>query len=155
VIFPIPGFQSKVPVPALLGQTVRYKPVIPITVTGPKNQEARQILVDTGADDIVFPEALAARLGVDLSSAIPGSGHGIGAAQPVPVLFAPVILQLSDQQETYRWRALVGFTKASLRFAILGIAGGLEHFLTTFDFASHEMLLIALNTLPTTQDAAP
>jgi hypothetical protein len=155
VIFPIPGFVSKVPVPSLLGQTVRYKPVIPIIVTGPKGQETRQILVDSGADDIIFPEALATRLGVDLSSATPGSGHGIGATQPVPVLFAPVILELSDQQETCRWRAIVGFTKASLRFAILGIAGGLEHFLTTFDFASREMLLLALNTLPATQDAVP
>src|SRR5207237_10776198 len=106
-------------------------------------------------DAVTFPQAWAIRLGIDLATATPGSGHGIGAARPVPLLFAPAILQLSDQQETQRWRAVVGFTSAPLRFAILGIAGGLEHFLTTFDFASPELVMLALNTLPTTQDATP
>jgi hypothetical protein len=73
----------------------------------------------------------------------------------VGLLYAPVILVLSDQVETYRWRAVVAFTHTPLRIALFGIAGGLEHFHTTLDVVDRELLLFPKQTLPVTQDAAP
>jgi hypothetical protein len=126
-----------------------------MTVIGPAGQETRWVLVDSASDDVVFPVDLAIRIGVDLSAAPQRSAQGLGGAQPVSLLFAPVILLLSDQTETSRWRAVVGFTRTPLRFALLGIAGGLEHFRTTLDVGDREILLNAKPSLPVTQDPAP
>jgi hypothetical protein len=133
----------------------RYKPVIPITVIGPKSQETSLILVDSGSDEIVFPIDLAIRLGIDLTLASKGSSVGVGTGQPVALLFAPVILLLDDNVETCRWRAAVGFTQAPLRFPLFGIAGGLEHFRTTLDVVDREIILTAKLSVPTTMDLVP
>ncbi len=133
----------------------RYKPIIGITIIGPRDGQLRQVLVDTGADDIVFPENVAARIGVDLSAALPGSSHGVGASQPLPVLFAPVILYLDDSKESFRWRAVVGFAPLRSKYGLFGIAGGLQYFRMTLDVDDRELLLVAKPSLPVTQDAVP
>jgi hypothetical protein len=143
-----------VPVPSLGGGQVRYKPVIAIEVTGPGGKAPCQILVDTAADDVVFPFDLAVRLGVNLTGASQGHASGVGSP-PVPLLYAPVILQLQAQTEVRRWRAVVAFTRAPLRFPLLGIAGGLEHFRTTVDVGRKEVELISGPSLPSTLDATP
>jgi len=120
---------------------VRHKPVIPITVIGPAGQETRSILVDTGSDDVVFPIALAQRIGIDLSRAPQRHSRGVGSTQPAAVLYAPVILVLSDSTQTVRWRATIGFTAAPLRFSLLGIAGGLEFFQTILDAPQNSLEL--------------
>jgi hypothetical protein len=153
--FSFPGFRTTSSAPSLGGRTIRFKPIIPITVTGPQGQETRQILVDSGSDDIVLPSALARRLGIDLASALPGRSRGVGSAQPISILFAPVILLLDDGNERSRWRAIAGFTAAPLRFALLGIAGGLEYFRTTLDVDNREILMIPQPSIPSTQDLTP
>ena len=115
----------------------------------------RQLLVDTGADDVVFPEDLAAQIGVDLTAAVPGSSYAAATSQPVPVLFAPVILLLDDGKERVRWRAIVGFAPLTSKYGLFGIAGGLEYFRTTLDVEDRELLLEAKPSLPVTQDAVP
>ena len=134
---------------------VRYKPVIPITVLGPRGRVTRSILVDTGSDDVIFPVALAQRIGVDLSQAPQRHSQGVGSAQPVAVLYAPVILVLSDSTQTVRWRATVGFSAAPLPFSLLGIAGGLEFFRTILNVTQSSVELHPNSLLPTTQDAIP
>jgi hypothetical protein len=155
MLFTVPWFRAKPPAPSLGGGTKRYKPLITITVGGPRMQQLRQILVDTRADDIVFPEILAGRLGVDLSLATPGSSFTVGSGQPIPVLFAPVVLTLDDGKESCRWRAVVGFAPLRSAYGLFGIAGGLEHFRTTLDGGNHSLELVPLPSLPTTQDAVP
>ncbi len=155
MIFPLRPYRYATPIPSLGGGTIRHKPVIPVTVIGPGGQEAPFALLDTGSDDIVFPAWLAGRIGVDLSGAAQRQAQGVGTVQPVALLYAPVILLLSDQIETCRWRAVVGFTHTPLRFPLLGIAGGLEHFRTTVDVADREILLFPKPSLPVTQDAVP
>jgi hypothetical protein len=142
-------------VPSLGGATVRYKPVIPLTVIGPTGQVTRSALVDSGADDVVLPTDIAAHIGVDLSAALPGQAHSVAGPHPVGVFYAPVILLLSDQRETCRWRAVVAFTQAPLRLLLFGIAGGLEHFRTTLDVVDRDIILVAKPTLPATQDPVP
>jgi hypothetical protein len=129
--------------------------VIPIEVTGPARKVPCQILVDTAADDVVFPFDLAVRLGVSLSAAPRGQAQGVGGQQPVTLHYAPVILQLQDQVEVRRWRAVVGFLRGPLRFPLLGIAGGLEHFRTTLDVGAREVELISQPSLPATHDLTP
>jgi len=153
--FPLRGFRSSTPIPSLRGGLIRCKPVIPITIFGPRGQQARLALIDTGSDDVVFPIALANHLGIDLSQAPQRQSQGVGSAGGVPVLFAPVILSLSDSVQTVRWRATVGFTSASLRFCVFGIAGGLEFFQTLLDVPKNILELHPNSTLPATQDAVP
>ena len=155
MIFPLHAYRVKNPVPSLGGGTIRYKPIIPITIIGPSGQLAREALSDSGSDDVVFPLDYAAHIGVDLSTALQGHAGGVGSTQPVAILFAPVILLLSDQTETCRWRAVVGFTQARLRLPLFGIAGGLEHFLTTLDVFNQQLILLPQPTLPATQDLMP
>jgi hypothetical protein len=129
--------------------------VIPITILGPQGQDTRDILVDTGSDDIVFPATVAVQIGIDLSKLSQRHAHGVGSQQPVGLLYAPVILELMDQTEVCRWRAVVGFTHATLRFPLFGIAGGLEHYRTTLDVPDRELIMIAKPSLPVTQDPIP
>jgi hypothetical protein len=42
-----------------------------------------------------------------------------------------------------------------MRFALLGIAGGLEFFRTTLDVSAREIILLPQPSLPVTQDPAP
>ncbi len=134
---------------------VRFKPVIPLTIIGPTGQVTCPMLLDCGADDVVFPAGLAARIGVDLSSALPGQAQGLGGSQPVGLLYAPVILLLSDRIETCRWRTVVAFTRTSLRLALFGIAGGLEFFRTTLDVGANEIIILPNPSLPATNDPTP
>src|SRR5437870_716797 len=96
--FDVPWFLAPRPMPSLGGGRRRYRPVIWLTVVGPRAQQLTQVVVDTAADDIVLPARLAQQLGVDLSAAIPRTSLGVGLAQPTPLLFAPVILLLDDGQ---------------------------------------------------------
>jgi hypothetical protein len=155
LIFPIPRFRSPTPVLSLGGGWYRQKPMIPIEVIGPTGQLVAQISVDSGSDDVVFPIGLAPILGVHLSGSAQRHATGIGSLSPVGLLYAPVILELSDQIETCRWQAVVAFAQTHMRFPLLGIAGGLEHFLTTLNFSASEVILVPQPTLPVTQDARP
>jgi hypothetical protein len=153
--FPLRAYRSPTPVPSLNGGYIHYRPVIPITVVGPQGQVTTFVLVDSGADDVVFPADLAPQIGVDLSAAVQRQAQGMGAPQPASLLFAPVLLELSDQNETSRWRAVVAFTQTPLRFSLFGVAGGIEHFLTTIDLGGREITLLPQPSLPATQDPRP
>jgi hypothetical protein len=144
MLYTVPWFRAKPPAPSLGGGTRRYKPVITISVGGPRARQVRQILADTGADDVVFPDILASHLGIDLSLATPGSSFVASGSQPIPVLFAPVVLTLDDGKESCRWRAVVGFAPLRSAYGLFGIAGGLEHFRTTLDGGNHSLELVPL-----------
>jgi hypothetical protein len=154
VKFTLRAYRSPTPIPSLGGGTIRYKPVIPMTIIGPQSQETPFVLVDPGSDDIVFPMALAQRIGVDLVQAPQRHSQGVGTSAPVPVVYGPVILVLSDSAQTVRWRATVGFVAVELRFSLFGIAGGLQFFRTTLD-GVREVELIPDASLPMTQDPMP
>jgi hypothetical protein len=128
--------------------------VIPLTVIGPNGQWSPYVKVDTSADDVVFPLNAAARLGIDLCGAPQLSAGGVGGSSAV-IQYAPVILVLTDNIRTYRWRATVGFTAAPLKFPLFGIAGGLEFFRTTLDGSRKEVEIVAQPHLPATQDGVP
>lgn len=123
---PISGF-----VTPLGGRTVRPRPIIPVTIIGPTGSRIREAILDTASDDTVFPESLAAQIGVDLSAAPSGRGSGVGLVT-VPLRYAEVTLRIATNQEHREWQAWVSFTSGSLRRPILGFAGFLQFFAATF-----------------------
>lgn len=153
--FPLAPFFLRVPVPGRGGRLMRYRPVIRIGIVGPKAEVQTRVLVDTGADDIVFPWDIASQIGVDLTGAAQLTATGPTSSTPATLVFTPVILRLWDGHDSAWWRATVGFTRAPLRIALFGIAGGLEHFKTILTFSSRELELLPESSLPVTQDPVP
>jgi hypothetical protein len=132
-------------IPSLGGRWVRPRPIVSVTLIGPKDTRARDALLDSGADDTLFPEKLAADLGIDLTNAPQTTGSGIGGRQ-VPVRYAQLNLRLSDGIELREWTAWVGFTPGPLSLPVLGFAGCLQFFKATF-FGDVEKVELEVNQL--------
>jgi hypothetical protein len=127
LIFAYKLWSSPQPVATLGGRWVRPRPVVSVTLVGLKASRVQRALLDTGADDCVFPESLAALLGIDLANAPLGSATGVGSG-PIAVRYAQVMLRLTDGREFREWHGWVGFTAARLAVSLLGFAGCLQFF---------------------------
>src|SRR5262249_30839226 len=132
--------RSHHPLLTLGGRFVRPRPIIPVTVTGPAGSSLVEGTLDTSADDTVFRDSLAAKIGLDLTKAPVGSGAGAGMAR-VPLKYAQVTPLLASGQEQREWTAWVGFTRAKLRYPMFGFAGFLQFFDTVFRGAREEVEL--------------
>jgi len=137
------------PLLSLAGRSQRPRALVPISVVGPAGRVARDGLLDTGSDDTVFPESMAAVIGVELRNAPRGAGAG-AAASPVPLRYALVTLRLATPQEQREWTAWVGFTAAPLRYPLLGYAGVLQFFDALFRGAREEVELTVNHLYPGT-----
>jgi hypothetical protein len=125
--FPYHLFPTQQAVVSLGGRWVRPRPLVFVTLVGPSGVFVKRALLDTAADDTVFPDAAAVTAGLDLTNAPVGEASGVGAA-PVVVRYAAVELRLTDGQEFRRWPAWVGFTAERLKQPLLGFAGCLQFF---------------------------
>jgi hypothetical protein len=83
-------------------------------------------LLDSGADDTIFPLDVAAPLGVSL---LPVTGHAMRwRGQQQPLRYGNVVLELADAAgNLLRWPAVIAFTPVNIRYPLLGIAGSLEY----------------------------
>jgi hypothetical protein len=133
------------PVLPLAGRWVRPRPLINITLIGPKTTVIRRAKLDTGADDTIFPETLATHLGIDLTDAPTGEATGLGSGR-VPLRYAVVTMRLASGSELREWRGWVGFTSAPLARSLLGFAGVLQFFTATF-YGDREQVELAVNSL--------
>jgi hypothetical protein len=133
------------PVTPLAGRWVRPRPIIGVTVIGPADSRARDALLDTGSDDTVFPEELAAKIGVDLSNAPVELASGIGSAV-IPLRYAEVTLRVTDGNELREWQGWVGFTPATLLYPTIGFAGFLQFFSALFH-GDREEVVLTVNSL--------
>ena len=52
---------------SLGGRSARPRPLVLASMIGPSGAYARRALLDTAADDTVFPEYAASRIGIDLT----------------------------------------------------------------------------------------
>jgi hypothetical protein len=141
---PIPVGHAVVP---LGGRWVRPRTLIAVTVLGPLGSGARDAVLDTAADDTIFSDSLAAQIGLDLTNAPTGTGSAIGMAS-IPVRYAQVHLRLTDGAEQREWLAWVGFTSVRLPYPMLGFAGCLQFFTSTFH-GDREEVELAANSLYT------
>ena len=138
------------PVVSLQGRTVRPRPIIPFDVINPKTGVSRSYrgLLDTGADDTVFHIDDADLLGIDLTHAPTGTAQG-ATGQTVTVRYAEVLLQLTnDDGETLEWRATVAFAPKRGTHPLLGFAGFLQFFDTTFLGELEEVTLTPNGLIP-------
>jgi hypothetical protein len=94
---------------------------------GPTSSRAQDSLLDCGADDTVFPEDLAALVGIDLRNAPEAQAIGLGPSR-ARVKYAEAALRITDGHELREWRAWVGFTPARLKRPLLGFAGFQQFF---------------------------
>src|SRR5262249_18253749 len=150
LVYPYQLRPLRAPAYSLRGRTNRPKPLIDISVVGPRDTRLMQALLDTGADDTVFHESLAARIGVDLTNATEGEGGSFGGVTIARLRFAPVPLRLATASERREWVAIVGFTSVPLRWALLGFAGVLEYFTATFRGDREEVELTVNSLYPGT-----
>jgi hypothetical protein len=119
--------------------------LVTVTIIGPTNTWIEPALLDPGADDTVLPDLAATKIGLDLTNAPTGTASGV-ATGIIPLRFARVTLRLTDGQEFREWEALVGFTSAPLKFPLLGFAGCLQFFTSTF-FGHLEEVELTVNPL--------
>jgi len=111
----------------------------------PQGSWAIDSLLDSGADDSVFPEAFGAKIGLDLRHAPQGRATGATLAG-VPLRYAQVILRLTDGREFREWPAWVGFTSVPLTYPMLGFAGFLQFF-NAYLLGDHEEVELTVNRL--------
>jgi len=134
--------QAKSPLPSLGGSFLRPRPVLAVRITGPARSLLLDGLLDTGSDDTVFEEWVAAALALDLSHAPERQVGLVGRANLVRCRYAPVGLRITDGlRETYQWTTLVGFVSTHLRYSLLGHAGCLQFFDAIFRGADQEVVL--------------
>jgi len=126
-----PRYVASQPLHGSVTRVVRPRPVIAITVVGPTGAHLINGLVDTGADDSVFPVEVGEKIGLDLSLAEVGTAHGVGGPD-VEVRYVDVRLRIADNQEHREWIARVGFAPLGSTYALLGFAGFLQYFTACF-----------------------
>jgi hypothetical protein len=141
-------FPARHPVPPLGGQLAIPRPVLPVRVFGPSGDFLKDGLLDTGADETIFPLAVAQHIGIDLTGArargVQLFGRGV-----VQCRYARVDLRITDgQQETYEWTTLVGFVSFPMLRALLGYADFLQFFDVTFRGADQEVVLFPNGSFP-------
>jgi hypothetical protein len=110
------------PVYPLGGSTIRHYPVFSVAVGGPSGEWSRDCLVDSAADDTIFPITVARKVGIDLSNAPVGEARQVGGVI-LSYRYAQVTLRISDGLETCEWPAIVGFLDQPMRWALLGQTG--------------------------------
>jgi len=135
------------PVLPLGGISYREKPALSVTVVTPVQRWVHASMVDSGADDTIFPDSVATFLGIDLTNAPQGDALHVGG-QSVAYRYARVGLSISDGMERYEWEAIVGFLPAPLRYGLLGLAGFLEFFEVTLSGERKEVVIVPSATFP-------
>ncbi|HXG08979.1 MAG TPA: hypothetical protein VNK04_04255 [Gemmataceae bacterium] len=143
--FPYRQFPTIRPVVALAGRMQRPRPIIAVAIIGPAGTVSLDAMIDTGAGDTVFPEHVAASIGVDLMNAPVGMSSGV-ATRVVSVRYAEVMLRIADSHEQREWKTWVGFIPGSFRRPLLGFAGFLQYFTATFH-GDREEVELAINGL--------
>jgi hypothetical protein len=116
-----------------------------VSVIGPNKTHPTDALLDTGSDDTVFPESLAASIGLDLRNAPIGQATTANLSN-APLHYAQVHLRITDGKEQREWPAWVGFTPAKLHLPLLGFAGFLQFFTATFH-GDREYVELTVNSL--------
>lgn len=138
------------PVVSLAGRLARPRPFIPLVVINPVTAQWVRCrgLVDSGADDVVFPLSVAELVGIDLSQAVIRTAQGM-TGTATPIWYARVGLQLSnDEGDIIEWESMVAFCEKSTQYGLLGFAGFLQYFTTTFRGDDEDVELVPNDLMP-------
>jgi hypothetical protein len=130
-----------------------HRPEIELILLGPANGILCQGLVDTGADNTVFPSSLARRLRIPLIAEPGPPAKGFGG-QELAMFSGEVRLGLQSEDEVCHWRTRVlffDFPHPDDEAVVLGQAGFLEYFTATFDGQRKTLQLAANDQLPASE----
>jgi predicted aspartyl protease len=126
------------------------RPVMTIRVVGPNADARWDALVDSGADETLFPLSLADVLGVELDQELVSEAAGISGDR-LKIQYGDVELRIESDTETVAWKTTVGFVdfgSARDEVIILGHGGCLDFFTAIFDGENAELELIPNALLP-------
>lgn len=126
------------------------RPIIPVRIFGQSAFGHYAALVDTGADNTIFPKRIADDLGIELQAGLGPDATAFGG-QTISLLFGDIELELEEQQERVRWKARVqfyDFADPEDEMLILGHAGFLDYFSAMFDGEQGLLSLTPNSTLP-------
>ena len=111
------------------GTTSRWRPLVPVRIYGPSGIRLQfgRALIDPGADDTIFPLDVATLLNIGL---YPPTAHMMRwRGGQYALSFGDVELELADDDGVaVRWAATMAFTKAPIRYPLLGVAGCIQFF---------------------------
>ncbi|MBA4063747.1 MAG: hypothetical protein C0501_08550 [Isosphaera sp.] len=124
------------------------RPLIPLLVAGPNGRLwPVRGLVDTGADEVLFPDYLLKGFGFAAGSGISRGTSGVGGRSQV--VYHPVRLEIrAAPNDRVAWNTTVGFTQLAHNVALFGVAGGLEFFHTTLNVIDNHLGLFPHPTVP-------
>ena len=128
------------------------RPEVPLRITGPAGTITLLTLVDSGADETLFPRSIGDAVGAVIDDSVTWLMGGIGG-QEVHASPGDVQLELMSPGQSYRWTvtvAFVSFSDPADEQAILGHVGCLAFFRTTFDGEAGELEMQPASTFPGT-----
>ena len=126
------------------------RPMIQIRVRGQTRSATYWALVDTGADQVVFPASLARDLNISLDSTLTGRGNSFGGGA-LNFILGQVELEIRHSESTVKFQTEVGFMEFDSpddEVLILGQAGFLAYFTATFDGEDAVLTLSPNSKLP-------
>ena len=124
-----------------------FRPMLPVRIIGPKSANPPvPCRLDTGADDVMFPDIEAGFLGLVLDEAnrVPIESLGRGTT----AIYETVDLEITDGTTTWRWSARVGFHDGPKHVYVVGHNGFLQHFTASFDGKDRRFSLVPNGTFP-------
>jgi hypothetical protein len=112
---------------------VIFRPEIDLIVHGPNGSADFLALVDSGADNTIFPELVARTLGIQPIVAKGPAAKAFGG-QEMALSYADVKLELVHPERSLRWLARVYFVveEQEDQALVLGHQGFLDYFTATF-----------------------
>lgn len=130
--------------------TLIYRPMAIVRIGGPRKVRKCEALVDTGADECIFPVSVAHATGIDLARAPKGRIAGVGG-KSLDCMYVSVRLELTDGDHSIQWTSSVGFVEygqTERETLILGHSGFLDYFTAIFDGEAKTMELLPNSRLP-------
>lgn len=131
------------------GERYQWRPLIPIKLLCPSGVVLRfdRALIDCGSHDTVLPLQAMSFGGI---APLAASGYRVRWSGLLHDLqFGRAELRL-EGSAIYQWTAVVGFTSASIRYPLLGVAGFLQYFDLTLRGAARMIELTPNATYPGT-----
>jgi hypothetical protein len=114
------------------------RPQLPVRITAGGQTIHTTALVDSGADDTVFPVSYAKALGIDLTSLPVTETRGVGTQHNI-TYHATVTLGIIFCGHEYSYRSAVAFIAGDSE--LLGQSGFLDHFRVTLDRTKKQFVI--------------